>query len=107
MVMKRFDVWLVDLEPVRGSEISKTRPCVIISPDVTNRYLNTIIIAAMTTASKNYPTRVNCVFKRKKGQVALDQIRSVDKARLIKKLGALDEVANKRICEVLIETFSY
>jgi mRNA interferase MazF len=107
MVIKRFEVWLVDLEPVKGSEISKTRPCIVISPDVSNRYLNTITVAAMTTAAKNYPTRINCTFKRKKGQVALDQIRSIDKIRLVKKLGILDDEANKNICEVLVETFSY
>jgi mRNA interferase MazF len=100
MVINRFEVWLVDLEPDRGSGISKTRPCIIISPDGTNKYLNTVTIAAMTTAVKNYPTRVNCTFKRKKGQVVLDQIRSVDKVRLVKKLGTLDEETSKNICEV-------
>lgn len=107
MVVQRFDVWLVDLEPVRGREISKTRPCVIISPDVTNSYLHTVTIAAMTTAAKSFPTRVNCIFKRKKGQVALDQIRSVDKVRLIKKLGVLDEVTNRSIAKLLVEIFTY
>lgn len=107
MVIKRFEVWLVKLEPVLGSEISKTRPCIVISPDVTNKYLNTITIAAMTTSAKNYPTRVDCMFKRKKGQVALDQIRSVDKIRLVKLLGKLDDSINKKICEVLNEMFAY
>ncbi len=107
MVITRFDVWLVDLEPVRGSEISKTRPCIIISPDEANKYLNTVTIAAMTTTYKNYPTRVDCVFKRKKGQVALDQIRTVDKVRLVKKLGSMDEMFNIKLSEVLVEIFSY
>jgi mRNA interferase MazF len=107
MVIKRFEVWLVDLEPVRGSEINKTRPCIIISPDVTNHYLNTVIIAAMTTTVKDYPTRIHCMFKRKKGQVALDQMRSVDKVRLVKKLGVMDEATNKKISEVLVELFSF
>ncbi len=107
MVIKRFEVWLVDLDPVRGGEISKTRPCIIISPDVTNKYLNTVTIAAMTTAIKEYPTRINCVFKRKKGQVALDQLRSVDKIRLVKKLGVMDDATNKNISEVLVELFSF
>lgn len=107
MVVKRFEVWLVNLDPVKGSELSKTRPCVIISPDVTNKYLNTVTIAAMTSAVKEYPTRVDCVFKRKTGQVALDQIRSVNKIRLIKKLGVLEETVHKKLCEVLIELFAY
>jgi mRNA interferase MazF len=107
MVVKRFEVWLVNLEPVRGSEISKTRPCIVISPDDTNKYLHTVTIAAMTTSAKDYPTRVNCTLKRKKGQVALDQIRSVDKGRLIKKLGTLEEDVNKKICDVILEMFSY
>ena len=107
MVIKRFEIWRTNLEPVKGSEISKTRPCVVISPDVSNKYLNTVTIAAMTTSIKTNPTRVDCTFKAKKGQVALDQIRSVDKTRLIKRLGILDEDTNKNICKVLIETFSY
>lgn len=107
MVIIRFEVWLVDLEPVRGSEISKTRPCIIISPDESNKYLNTVTVSAMTTTIKNYPTRVDCVFKRKKGQVALDQIRSIDKVRLVKKLGTMDETVNIKISEVLVEMFSY
>ena len=107
MVVSRFEIWLVSLDPVRGSEINKTRPCIVISPDETNKYLHTVTIAAMTTASRNYPTRIDCVFKRKKGQVALDQIRSVDKERLVKKLGVLDEITNQRVAEVLVDLFSY
>ena len=105
--MKRFEVWLVNLEPVLPSEINKTRPCIVISPDITNKYLNTVTIAAMTSSIKNYPTRVDCVFKRKKGQIALDQIRSVDKIRLVKLLGKLDEAVSKNLCEVLTEMFAY
>jgi len=107
MVINRFEVWLVYLEPVRCSEISKTRPCIIISPDESNKYLNTFILAAMTTTSKHYPTRLDCVFKRKKGQVALDQIRSIDKVRLVKKLGIMGEMYTIKVSEVLVETFSY
>jgi len=107
MVVNRFDVWLVDLDPVKGSEISKTRPCLIISPDEANRHLNTVIVTAMTTAQKNFPTRVDCVFKRKKGQIALDQIRTIDKMRLVKKLGAMDEAVNKKVSEFLVNIFSY
>jgi mRNA interferase MazF len=107
MVVNRFEVWLVDLEPVKGSEISKTTPCLVISPDETNRHLNTVIVTAMTTAQKNYPTRVDCVFKRKKGQIALDQIRTIDKLRLVKKLGTLDEAVSQRVSQALVEIFSY
>lgn len=105
MVINRFEVWLVNLEPTVGSEINKTRPCLVISPDVVNKHLNTITVAAMNSAIKPYPTRVDCVFQKQRGQVALDQIRSVDKIRFIKKLGALDKTTSKIICDVLAELF--
>lgn len=107
MVVRRFEIWLINLDSVIGSEISKTRPCLVISPDETNKYLNTVTVAAMTTSQKNYPTRIDCVFKRKKGQVALDQIRSVDKNRLVKKLGGFDVATNMKVSEVLVEMFEY
>ncbi|MCW3108800.1 MAG: transcriptional regulator [Segetibacter sp.] len=107
MVVNRFQVWLVDLDPVKGSEISKTRPCIVISPDETNRYLNTVTIASMTTTYKNYPTRVDCIFNRQKGQIALDQIRSIKKIRLVKKLGIIDENIGRKVSEVLVDIFSY
>ena len=107
MVVSRFDVWLVSLDPTRGSEIAKTRPCVIISPDSVNTYLNTVIVAPLTSTRKPYPTRVDCRFDGKDGQVALDQERSVDKARLVKKLGQLDDSTNKQVCTVLVAMFTY
>lgn len=107
MVVKRFDVWLVDLEPVRGSEISKTRPCIVISPDEANDFLRTVTVAALTSTKKRYPTRVDCLFEQKEGQVALDQIRSVDKIRLVKKIGLMDEKINRQICERLTKLFSF
>jgi mRNA interferase MazF len=107
MVIKRFDVWLVDLNPVMGSEISKTRPCLVISPNEVNGLLATVTIAAMTSAIKPYPHRVNCVFQNKSGQIALDHIRSVSKLRLIKKLGVMDEKTSKKVCETLTEFFSF
>ena len=107
MVINRFEVWLVDLNPVVGSEISKTRPCIIISPDEINGPLATVTIAAMTSAIKPYPHRVNCIFQNKKGQIALDHIRSVSKLRLIKKLGAMDQRTCKLLCDKLMEFFSY
>lgn len=107
MVIKRFEVWLVDLNPVVGSEINKTRPCIIISPDEVNKLLATVTIAAMTSASKPYPQRINCTFQNKGGQIALDHIRSVSKLRLIKKLGEMDEPTNRKVCQKLTDFFSF
>lgn len=107
MVVSRFEVWLVDLDPTLGSEISKTRPCVVISPDETNRYLNTVTVAALTSSHKLYPTRLDCKFQGKSGQIVLDQIRSVDKRRLVKKLGKMDAVTARLVCEKMQVLFSY
>lgn len=104
---EQVEVWLVDLEPVKGSEISKTRPCLIISPNETNKFLKTVTIAAMTTTEKNYPTRVDCIFNSQKGQIALDQIRSVDKVRLVKRLGIMDDAIARKVSETLVELFRY
>ena len=83
MVVKRFDVYLVNLDPTIGSEIKKTRPCLIISPDEMNRWVRTVIVAPMTTKGRPDPTRVLCEFQRKEGYIVLDQIRTVDRARLV------------------------
>jgi len=107
MVINRFDIWLVNLDPTIGKEIKKTRPCLIISPDEANKYLNTVIGAPMTTTIRNYPTRVSCLFRREKGEIAIDQIRALDKIRFVKKLGKLDEQTSKKVCETLSEYFSY
>ena len=107
MVVKRTEVWMVQLNPTLGSEIKKSRPCVIISPDEANRYLNTVTIAPLTSTIKSYPSRVNCTFDRKKGQVAIDQIRSVDKERLKKKLGVMDKHTVEAIFSLLQEYFKY
>ena len=104
--VKRFEVYLVHLDPTRGSEIKKTRPCVIISPDEMNRYIRTVIVAPMTTKGRDYPTRVACTFDKKVGQVVLDQIRTVDKSRLIKKLGVLNRSVQEEILAVLTEMFA-
>ncbi len=85
MVVSRFDIFLVTLDPTIGSEIQKTRPCLVISPDEMNRNIRTVIIAPMTPAQKEYPTLVSCTFRKKRGQIVIDQIRTIDKARLIKK----------------------
>ena len=106
-IYRQFEVWQVTLEPVAGSEMAKTRTCVIVSPDEMNKYLNTVIIAPLTSTRKDYPFRLNCTFQNHPGQVALDHIRSVDKKRLVTKLGDLDEKTNLLICDLLIKIFSY
>ena len=106
MVACRFDVYLVNLDPTIGSEIRKTKPCVVISPDEMNRHIRTVIVAPMTTAGKTYPTRVPCRFERKEGQIILDQIRTIDKTRLIKKLGSVDTETQLEEVRVLQEMFA-
>lgn len=106
MVAKRFDVFLINLDPTVGYEIKKTRPCVIISPNEMNRHIKTVIIAPLTTRSRNYPTRINCQFQGTEGQVVLDQIRTVDKKRLIRKLGRLNKKTQSIITATLVEMFS-
>jgi mRNA interferase MazF len=105
VVVKRFDVFLVNLDPTVGSEIKKTRPCLVISPDEMNRHIATVIIAPMTTKGRPYPTRVACQFQGKDGQVILDQIRTIDKARLIRKLGRINRPSQSQILAVLAEMF--
>lgn len=104
---QRFEVWLVNLDPTQGNEINKTRPCVVISPDELNRYLCTVTIAALTSTVRNYPSRVDCQFQGKAGQVALDHIRSVDKLRLVRRLGVLSAATAQEVCERLNELFRY
>ncbi|NUM45408.1 MAG: type II toxin-antitoxin system PemK/MazF family toxin [Anaerolineales bacterium] len=106
MVVERFDVFLVNLDPTLGSEIQKTRPCLIISPDEMNRHLATVIIAPMTTKGRNYPSRITCEFQGKAGQVVLDQIRTVDKIRLVKKLGQVVENTQTEVLDVLGKLFA-
>ena len=107
VVVKRFDVYLVNLDPTIGSEIQKTRPCLVISPDEMNRNIRTVIIAPMTSVQKEYPTRVSCTFRKKQGQVVLDQVRTVDKARLIQKLGTIDSKAQFDVISVLQRLFAF
>ena len=104
--VKRFDVWLVTLDPTKGSEIQKTRPCLIVSPDEMNGWLRTIIAAPMTTAERSYPTRVAIHFDKKDGQVALDQLRCIDKTRLVKRLGKAPEDTCQVVSETLVEMFT-
>lgn len=106
MAVGRFDVYLVSLDPTVGSEIKKTRPCLIVSPDEMNRHIRTVIIAPMTTKRRQYPTRVPCRFRGKAGQVVLDQIRTVDAERLVRKLGRLDADTGVKVLAVLGEMFA-
>ncbi len=105
VVVNRLDSYLVSLDPTLGSEIKKTRPCVVISPDEMNHNIKTVIIAPMTSSTKKYPTRVPIEFQGKKGQIVLDQIRTVDKTRLIKKTGRLKKNTYEKVASTLQEMF--
>ena len=105
MEVNRFEVFLVALDPTLGHEIKKTRPCMVISPDEMNHHIGTVIVAPMTTKGRDYPTRVACTFQGVEGQVVLDQVRTVDKTRLVKKLGRLSPATADRVLGVLIEMF--
>lgn len=106
MEINRFDVFLVSFDPSAGSEIKKSRPAVIISPDEMNRHLKTVIVAPLTSAIKKYPSRVEVNFEKVQGEIALDQIRTIDKTRLKKRLAKIDERITERICEILTRMFS-
>jgi mRNA interferase MazF len=103
---RRDEVWLVSLDPTHGAEIQKTRPCLVVSPDEMNQYLQTVIVAPMTTAMRPYPTRVPVRFHGKSGQTALDQLRAVDRQRLVRKLGTVSPSAARQASAVLLEMFS-
>jgi mRNA interferase MazF len=106
VVIDRFDVYLVNLDPTVGSEIQKTRPCVVVSPDEMNHHIATVIIAPMTIQGHEYPTRVPCHFQDKEGHVVLDQLRTVDKVRLVKYLGRLDASEQQAVLAALAELFA-
>jgi len=106
MVVNRFDVFLISLDPSRGSEIRKTRPCLIISPDEMNVHIRTVIVAPMTSKGRSYPSRVPCTFRRKRGQVVLDQVRTVDKTRLVRKLGTISAGVQHKVLEALQKMFA-
>jgi mRNA interferase MazF len=105
-MVKRFDVFLVNLDPTVGHETKKSRPCLVISPDELNRNISTVIVAPMTTKGRVYPTRVSCSFHGKKGQILLEQMRAVDKIRLIKRLGKIESYVQTKVFAVLSELFS-
>jgi mRNA interferase MazF len=104
--IQRFDIWLVQLDPTKGSEIKKTRPCVVISPDEMSA-LNTVIVAPMTSKGFVFPTRIQCTFQNKKGLVLLDQIRAVDKDRLVQKLGVISKQTQVKTIDCLQELFAF
>ena len=104
--VSRFQVWLISLNPTKGREINKTRPCVVISPDEMAA-LSTVLVAPMTTKGFDFPCRIKCSFKGKNGLILLDQVRAVDKSRLVKKLGSIDEKTQIELCNSLQELFAY
>ncbi len=103
--VNRFDVFLVSLDPTVGHQIQKTRPCLVLSPDEMNHHISTVIIAPMTTKGRHYPTRIPCTFKGIKGQIVLDQLRTVDKRRLVKRLGVISPETQAKTLAVLQELF--
>jgi len=105
-MVKRFEVYMVSLDPTVGREIRKTRPSVVVSPDEMNRHIGTVIVAPMTTKGRAYPSRIRCRFHGKDGQVVLDQLRAVDKARLIRRLGQIDKRTGDSVLAVLGEIFA-
>jgi len=106
MVARRFDIYLIALDPAEGTEIKKTRPCLVISPDEMNRHIDTVIVAPMTTKGQAYPTRVPCTFQNESGQIVLDQIRTVDKRRLLKRLGTVTAATRSKVLDALAELFA-
>ena len=106
VTVKRFEIWLVDLNPTKGREINKTRPCVVLSPNEMSA-LSTVLMAPMTTKGFDLPCRIACKFKGKKGLILLDQIRAIDKSRLVKKLGIVSSKTQLNLCSGLQEMFEY
>ena len=100
-LVKRFDVWLTPLDPTVGSELRKTRPCVVVSPDATNRHLNTVVIVPLTSDEHSYAFRPNFIFLGHKAQAATDQVRVIDKSRLLNKLGQIDRTAGQEVLKLL------
>ena len=106
MGVKRFEVYLTELDPTIGHEIKKTRPCLVISPDEMNRNIRTVIVAPMTTQSRSYPTRVACSFEHRQAFIVLDQIRTVDAQRVLKRLGRIDKETQQKVLLALAELFA-
>jgi len=105
MVVLKNEVWLTSLDPTIGREINKARPCVILSPDVLNKYSATVTVAPLTSTLKKYPTRIDCNVNGKKGQIVIDQIRCIDKSRLIKKISSINEVTSEKVYKTILAYF--
>jgi mRNA interferase MazF len=106
VAVSRSEVYLVNLDPTRGSEIKKTRPCLVVSPDEMNQHIRTVIVAPLTTGGRPYPTRVPCHFAGQEGQVVLDQLRTVDRSRLVKLLGRIEQETMAAVLTILGEMFA-
>ena len=104
-VVLKNEVWLTSLDPTIGREINKARPCVILSPDVINKYSATVTVAPLTSTLKKYPTRIDYNVNGKKGQIVIDQIRSIDKSRLIKKISSINEVTSDKVYKIIVAYF--
>jgi mRNA interferase MazF len=104
--VRRFDVFLVALDPIVGSEIQKTRPCLVVSPDEMNDHIATVIVAPVTTRGRPYPSRVPCTFQGKNGQIVLDQLRTVDQSRLVRRLGRIEPATRQAVLATLTELFA-
>jgi mRNA interferase MazF len=107
VAVRRFDVFLVSLDRTVGAEMRKTRPCVVISPDEMNRHISTVIVAPLTSKGNDCPSRVPLTFKGNRGQVVLDQVRTIDKARLVKRVGTLTEATAKAVSRRLVEMYTF
>ena len=105
MVVFKNEIWLTSLDPTIGREINKARPCVILSPDVLNKYSATVTVAPLTSTLKKYPTRIDCNVNGKKGQIVIDQIRCIDKSRLIKKISSINEVTSEKVYKTIVAYF--
>src|SRR4030065_50172 len=103
LLVRRFDVFLVTLDPTVGHEIKKTRPALVVSPDEMNEFLSTYIVAPMTTKGRHYPTRIPCIFQRKQGQIVLDQMRTLDRSRLVRRLGRISPSTQTEVLAALQE----
>ncbi len=105
MVVFKNEIWLTTLDPTIGREINKARPCVILSPDVLNKYSATVTVAPLTSTLKKYPTRIDCNVNGKNGQIVIDQIRCIDKSRLIKKISSINEVTSEKVYKTIVAYF--
>lgn len=105
--INRFDILLISLDPTLGAEIKKTRPCVVVSPNEMNKYISTVIVAPMTSTIKSYPTRIKVSFQDKTGNIILDQLRTIDKSRIVKKIGILEEDTALQVSSTLCKIFAY